>query len=217
MGERFVMSDFTKATTSSATAEWYSPAEIIEPARSVLGGFDLDPASCSEANILVGATRFFTAFDDGKRQRYDIDGKPSRVWWNPPSQRGDKLKGIPEESVGDWWVHLGREWLGGRVRAAACVFFNISSVQVCLRASRIASTPAPQWCARVEPASRIKYYSTGGAVKSQPPHASAILLLSDEPELHAAWTKAYAHIGEILPPSRMPTRNQAPKQLTLAR
>jgi hypothetical protein len=208
------MTAFTEATTSSATAEWYSPADIIEPARLVFGAFDLDPASCEEANELVRAAKIFTTSDDGKRQRYDIDGKPSRVWWNPPSQRGDKLKGISEESVGDWWVHLGREWLAGRVRAAACVFFNISSVQVCLRASRLASTPAPQWCTRAEPASRIKYYSPG-AKSNSPPHASAILLLSDEPELHTAWTKAYTHLGEVLPPSRMPTRDQRAKQLRI--
>lgn len=208
------MTAFTEATTSSATAEWYSPAEIIEPARLVFGGFDLDPASCAEANKLVRAEKFFTANDDGKRQRYDVDGRPSLVWWNPPSQRGDKLNGIPEESVGDWWVHLGREFLAGRVRAAACVFFNISSVQVCLRASRLASTPAPQWCTRLEPATRIRYHSPGSK-GGQPPHASAILLLSDEPELHAAWTKAYAHLGEILPPSRMPGRGQRSIQTEL--
>lgn len=210
------MTAFTEATTSSATAEWYSPADIVEPARLVFGGFDLDPASCAEANKLVKASKFFTKNDDGKRQRYDVNGRPSLVWWNPPSQRSDKLKGIPEESVGDWWVHLGREWLAGRVRAAACVFFNISSVQVCLRASRFASTPAPQWCTRVEPEGRIVHWCPGGKLgKSQPPHASAILLLSDEPELHAAWARAYAHLGEILPFSRMPSRDQKPTQLEL--
>lgn len=208
------MTAFTEATTSSATAEWYSPTDIIEPARLVFGGFDLDPASCEEANKLVRATKFFTTNDDGKRQRYDINGVPSCLWWNPPSQRGNKLKCIPEESIGDWWVHLGREWIAGRARAAACVFFNISSVQVCLRASRLASTPAPQWCTRVEPASRIKYYSPG-AKSNSPPHASAILLLSDEPALHAAWTKAYVHLGEILPPSRMPSRDQRAQQLRM--
>ena len=208
------MTAFTEATTSSATAEWYSPAEIIEPARSVFGRFDLDPSSCAEANALVRATKIFTATDDGKPRPYDVDGIPSLVWWNPPSQRGDKLKGIPEEAVGDWWVHLGREWMAGRVRAAACVFFNISSVQVCLRASRFHGTPAPQWCMRTEPTSRIKYYSPA-AKSNSPPHASAILLLTDEPELMAKWASAYAHLGETLPPSRMPERGGTKGQIRL--
>ena len=45
--------------------EWFSPPEIVEAARIVMGGIDLDPASCEVANAIVKATHFFSIRDDG--------------------------------------------------------------------------------------------------------------------------------------------------------
>ena len=63
----------------SISNEHYTPRQYIEAAREVLGGIDLDPASCAEANRTVRAKRFFSIDDDGL-------SKPWRgtVWLNPP-------------------------------------------------------------------------------------------------------------------------------------
>ena len=50
---------------NSGESEWYTPPPIIESARSVMGGIDLDPASSEKAQETVRAEGFFTAEDDG--------------------------------------------------------------------------------------------------------------------------------------------------------
>ena len=73
---------------ASGSAEWWTPPEIVEPARLLFGGFDLDVASCLDANRIVQARSFYSAHDDGildgdKRREWNADV----VWCNPPSRR----------------------------------------------------------------------------------------------------------------------------------
>jgi phage N-6-adenine-methyltransferase len=93
----------TAAVTQSLTNEWYTPALYIESARAVLGGFDLDPASCEEANQAVQAAQFYSEADPG----LDHEWK-GRVWLNPPYGR----------LAGDFIVHLDQQYRAGLVTAA---------------------------------------------------------------------------------------------------
>ena len=63
--------------------EVYTPAPIIEAARASMGGIDLDPASCAEAQTVVRADRWIGLPDDGLD--HDWSG---RVWLNPPFRGG---------------------------------------------------------------------------------------------------------------------------------
>lgn len=62
--------------------EWYTPAEYLNAAVDVMGGIDLDPASCETAQTNVLATRYYTQADNGLGQQWS-----GRVWLNPPYSR----------------------------------------------------------------------------------------------------------------------------------
>lgn len=64
---------------NSGDFEWYTPPEIIERARTVLGAIDLDPCSAATPQEWIKAKRFYTAADDGLCKRWK-----GRVWMNPP-------------------------------------------------------------------------------------------------------------------------------------
>jgi hypothetical protein len=61
------------------TVEWWTPRQYIKLAVEVMGGIDLDPASCSEANKIVGAARSYDMQANGLHQPWF-----GRVWLNPP-------------------------------------------------------------------------------------------------------------------------------------
>ncbi len=68
---------------NSGDFEWYTPSNIIESARLVMGSIDCDPASCPVANVTVRADEFFTKEDDGLSKKWH-----GNVWLNPPYGNG---------------------------------------------------------------------------------------------------------------------------------
>src|SRR5262245_37171149 len=68
----------------SKTIEWWTPRAYLDLADEVMGGIDLDPASCAAANEIIGAKEFY---DDGG----ELKSWHGRVWLNPPYGKQTKL------------------------------------------------------------------------------------------------------------------------------
>src|SRR5215813_2992393 len=75
----------TRARTWTGDTEWYTPPDILEAAREVLGTIDLDPASSAAQQALspVKAANYFTIKNSGLDRPWF-----GRVWLNPPYARG---------------------------------------------------------------------------------------------------------------------------------
>ncbi len=63
---------------SADSPEWYTPSDIVERARRVMGVIDLDPMSHAEANRTVRATKYYTARQNGLTKDW-----VGRVFINP--------------------------------------------------------------------------------------------------------------------------------------
>lgn len=101
------MSQAMQLMTSQSTDEWYTPGWVIELARAVLGGIDLDPASNATAQRTVQAARYFTAAEDGYSRPW-----AGRVWLNPPFSEAPR-----------WARRLAAAVADGDV-SAACMLVN---------------------------------------------------------------------------------------------
>jgi hypothetical protein len=107
------MSPHQLINQDSGKTEYYTDPSIVESARRVLGGIDLDPASSPIANKVVQAKKFFTIEDDGLTQNWS-----GRVWMNHPFQKGvNKL----------WIQKLVKSFEAGDVEAAVCICYASTS------------------------------------------------------------------------------------------
>lgn len=163
------------AQHSSASNEHYTPPGIVDKARALLGGFDLDPASCDKANETVKAEKIWTIDDDGLSKPWY-----GRVFLNPP---GGKLKrdgerwipikdGPAESSMLVYWKRLTEWWRTGDVPQAFFVAFTLEL----LRTSQYCDFPA-QAFPRCYPKSRMRYVGPDGKAGGSPTHANMLIWL----------------------------------------
>jgi phage N-6-adenine-methyltransferase len=121
-------------TQGTGNNEWNTPEKIIEAARAVLGGFDLDPATTEKANETVKAARIYTKQDDGLKHEWH-----GRVWLNPP---------YAQPLIAEFVSKMCDEYSAGRVKEAIMIthaytssewFHEAASVAdvICLTADRV--------------------------------------------------------------------------------
>ena len=139
--------------------EWYTPAEYVELAREVMGGIDLDPASCAQANEVVGAATFYTKEDDGLSKDW-----AGRLWLNPPYSR-DLMPAFVEK--------LRTSFMDGAVDQAVLVSHNNTDTAWFHTLAGVAS-------AICFPKKRIRFYRDSEI--AAPTNGQAFFYLGDDPQ-----------------------------------
>lgn len=148
-------------TNNSGNNEWYTPAEYIAAARSVLGAIDLDPASSDDANTIVRATVYYTADNDGLAQVWR-----GRVWMNPPYS-GDL--------IGLFAAKLAEHVNAGQVSAAIVLVNNATETGWFQELIAVAS-------AVVFPRSRIRYLQPNGLPAATGLQGQAFIYIGRDPQ-----------------------------------
>lgn len=117
----------TAVQLSAASVEHYTPLYLVNATRAVLGGIDMDPASCEEANLLVQAEFIYTKQDNGLMQPW-----AGKVLLNPPGNtKKDRVK--PPYPV-QFWSKLVKEWQEGNVECAIYIGYSLQILQTILAA-----------------------------------------------------------------------------------
>jgi DNA N-6-adenine-methyltransferase (Dam) len=166
--------------------EWYSPPEIVEAARRVMEGIDLDPASCFEANEqIVKARHYFNKDDNGLRLPWQIHSDEEykgRIWLNPPYNN----------LAPKFFLKFSEEYEAKRV-SMACLLFGVHHLTT-------------NWFQRVEnfaailclPRGRLKF--SGQFDKGNTPmHGSAILGVGVNPGRFRQEFGAFGMVLELHP------------------
>lgn len=100
---------------TSGKTEYYTPSNIIESARFVMGSIDLDPASSEQANKIVKAKKIYTEQDNGLAQPWF-----GNVWLNHPFGRtANRI----------WIKQLVMSYENKRVKQACCITYACTSEQ----------------------------------------------------------------------------------------
>ena len=160
---------------SGGNNEWYTPAEYVEAARAVMGGIDLDPASCEAAQATVRADRFFSKEQDGLAQPWQ-----GRVWLNPPYSR---------DLIGLFIAKVLTEFEAGGIEQAVILTNNDTETQ---------------WFHDLANTARLVCFTKGRVrfksplnTSDSPRQGHTFFYLGDRPDAFAARFKDFGQIAEI--------------------
>lgn len=192
----------------SGSDSWMTPDPILERARAVLGGIDLDPASSALANQRVKAVEYCDEQSDGLSRRW-LTGDASEagiyvssVFCNPPG--GVYPKGHPKRGkiskTQDFWIKLMTEVKAGHVSHAIFLFFSISGLQNC----QGLGVGAPTDFVFCIPQERTRFIPPPGVLASTPSHANAIVYVPGTENRSDVFIKSFQDLGAICAGVRVP-------------
>lgn len=169
--------------------EWHTRILVVGPSRALMGGIDVDPASCEEANRVVRASTFYTKKEDGLTKPW-----PGSVFLNPPGGKAPQPCYTLSYTV-VWWDALVERYLSGETTEAIFVAFNVDALSTCQTGR---SALHPLHLPVCVPKSRLRF--NGPA--DQPRFPSAIVYLPNrsDPDSVAKFVELFSHLGDVTAP-----------------
>lgn len=162
-----------RGTQGTGNDEWYTPQDLIERARRVLGSFDLDPASNDMAQEKVQAGTYYTAETNGLDHEWH-----GNVWLNPP---------YSQPLIGQFIEKLVEEVEAGRCTGAVMLTHNYTDTRWFQTAARAAD-------AICFTRGRVKFYSPSGAIAA-PTQGQAFFYFGNDV---AGFAAEFAEVGFVV-------------------
>lgn len=159
-------------TFNSGNNEWYTPENIIEAARNVMGSIDVDPASNDIAQEYIKAEKYFTIETNGLIQEWH-----GNVWMNPP---------YAADMIGKFINKLNEEVEAEHIDSAIVLVNNATETTW----FRNLLTYAKCVCF---PYGRVKFITPGGESGS-PLQGQAIIYIGDD---KSAFVREFEKIGWV--------------------
>ena len=179
---------------SSRSDKWYTPVDIIDRAKHVLGHIDVDPATDAFGNSRIGATYAITKEMDGLSTEWAFMGEqhPVTAFLNPP---GWKLGNKSLSAL--FWQKLMQLRERGALAHAIFMAFSIEAMQ----------TTQGKGCKSIGhfpcciPAKRLRFDKPDGHVNSQAPsHSNVIVYVPGTQKNIPAFVTAFDPVGLITIP-----------------
>jgi hypothetical protein len=212
---------------SAENREFATPLWLVEKARYVLGGIDLDPASSERVNVDVQATRIYTTETNGLLQ----PGWYGRAFLNSPGGLLDRYgrtvlrktkthggctetgacglapghshEGVTSSAV-VWWRALCKQWSLGNVTAGFFVGFSLELLQSCQGGENPGHHPLD--FPSCIPSERIKFDALVNDARvpgDQPTHSNVLVFLPPHAERGSSQqaldrlTEAFTPVGYL--------------------
>ena len=167
---------------SSKSNNWYTPLEVIDLSRQVLGKIDLDPASDEFGNSRVQAASYYS------------HGGLSLPWYgsvfvNPP---GGKVASQSRSKL--FWKNLMKHREAALIDHAIFIAFSIEALQT----SQISEYPSMCKFPICIPNRRLRFDAPEGETPKSPTHANAVIYVTGKRDKTQEFAKVFSKLGDIL-------------------
>lgn len=170
---------------SSRTDLWYTPVDIIDKVKKVLGDIDLDPASDVIANRTINAKTIITEKEDALK----VQWSSGTIFLNPP---GGKIRNKSKTSL--FWQRLMKHRSEGNFTHGIFLAFSLEALQN----TQGKGCPSIGEFILCIPKKRIAFCDPSGNPGKAPSHSNVIVYVPGSKDERGKFFEAFKDVGTII-------------------